>query len=192
MQGFLFVSKEIYGSRATVRLSLPLPPLLQVIVQQAKRITELEQRVKEIKRQLGQFSSNSSTSPSSDGFRKSNNHFVCPVEIMELPKAARGKHSTEIPPSSWNFSRYFVRTRSFRMISWKNSRYFHAVQLHCRIRVKLAGGFPVSYSIFQESVQLAGEFPVSWNSIRRMSSRASPTAAKYPQGAFAFGAGAAE
>jgi hypothetical protein len=26
MQGFLVVSKEIYGSRATVRLSLPLPP----------------------------------------------------------------------------------------------------------------------------------------------------------------------
>jgi hypothetical protein len=123
--------------------------LLQVIDQQAKRITKLEQRVTGIERQLGQNSSNSSTPPSSDGFRKSNNHFVCPVEKMELlPKAALGKHAAVIPASSWNFSRYFVRTWSFRMISWKNSRYFHAVPLHCRIRVKLAGGFPVSYSIF--------------------------------------------
>jgi transposase len=47
--------------------------LLQVIDQQAKRIVELEQRVKELERQLGQNSNNSSKPPSSDGFRKTNN-----------------------------------------------------------------------------------------------------------------------
>ncbi|TYA15284.1 IS66 family transposase [Paenibacillus faecis] len=47
--------------------------LLQVIDQQAKRIVELEQRVQELERQLGQNSNNSSKPPSSDGFRKTNN-----------------------------------------------------------------------------------------------------------------------
>lgn len=47
--------------------------LLQVIDQQAKRIVELEQHVKELERQLSQNSNNSSKPPSSDGFRKTNN-----------------------------------------------------------------------------------------------------------------------
>jgi len=47
--------------------------LLQIIDQQAKRIVELEHRVQELERQLGQNSNNSSKPPSSDGFRKTNN-----------------------------------------------------------------------------------------------------------------------
>ena len=47
--------------------------LLAIIDQQAKRIEELENRVQELERQLGQNSNNSSKPPSSDGLRKPTN-----------------------------------------------------------------------------------------------------------------------
>jgi len=47
--------------------------LLAVVDQQAKRIKELEKRVHELERQLGQNSNNSSKPPSSDGLRKPTN-----------------------------------------------------------------------------------------------------------------------
>ena len=47
--------------------------LNKLVVTQAKRIEELEQRVHDLERQLGQNSRNSSKPPSSDGFRKPTN-----------------------------------------------------------------------------------------------------------------------
>ncbi|WP_245850698.1 DUF6444 domain-containing protein, partial [Paenibacillus herberti] len=47
--------------------------LLAIVEQQAAHIKQLEQRVHELERQLGQNSSNSSKPPSSDGLRKPTN-----------------------------------------------------------------------------------------------------------------------
>jgi transposase len=47
--------------------------LQAVVVSQAEQIVKLEKRVRELERQLGQDSTNSSKPPSSDGFRKVNN-----------------------------------------------------------------------------------------------------------------------
>lgn len=54
-------------------LLVRIQELSQLVVTQAKRIEELEQRVHDLERQLGQNSSNSSKPPSSDGLRKPTN-----------------------------------------------------------------------------------------------------------------------
>src|SRR6218665_2346078 len=69
----------LHISKGDLEIAAFITALLDQNRQQAKQIVQLENRVKELERKLGQNSNNSSKPPSSDGFNKPN------------PKSLRGK-----------------------------------------------------------------------------------------------------
>jgi len=72
--------------------------LTELVQQQHAKIEQLEQRVKDLERQLGQNSNNSSKPPSSDGFRKPTN-LRTPGGKKGAPKGHKGHtlHMTDTP-----------------------------------------------------------------------------------------------